>query len=136
MKTMLDGCLEKVEASQGEMQSEEVHEEVPKEEAAVKSFGALMKQHRGQHLAAECGQKPKKGTRGNGGSRMKLASACRGLIHHAGVAQCKGHCRQGHIMNSVAPRIRNRDFKEQLHLGSKRTSGRIYRKALVLEIVK
>jgi hypothetical protein len=32
--------------------------------------------------------------------------------------------------------IRNRDFKEQLPLGSERTSGGIYRKALVLEIVK
>jgi hypothetical protein len=30
----------------------------------------------------------------------------------------------------------NRDFKEQLHLGSKRASGWIYRKALVLKIVK
>jgi hypothetical protein len=31
--------------------------------------------------------------------------------------------------------IRNTDFKEQLQLGSKMTSGRIYRKALALEIV-
>jgi hypothetical protein len=32
--------------------------------------------------------------------------------------------------------IRNRDLQEQLRLGSKRTSGGIYRKAHVLEIVK
>jgi hypothetical protein len=32
--------------------------------------------------------------------------------------------------------IRDGDFKEQLHLGSERISDRIFRKALVLEIVK
>jgi hypothetical protein len=32
--------------------------------------------------------------------------------------------------------IRNRDFKEQLRLGSVRTFGRIFRKAFALEIVK
>jgi hypothetical protein len=32
--------------------------------------------------------------------------------------------------------IRGRDLKEQLCLGSERTSGRIFRKALMLEIVK
>jgi hypothetical protein len=33
-------------------------------------------------------------------------------------------------------RIRNRGLKEQLRLRSERSSGRIFRKALVLEIVK
>jgi hypothetical protein len=32
--------------------------------------------------------------------------------------------------------IRDRDLKEQLCLGSERTSGRIFRKALMLEIMK
>jgi hypothetical protein len=32
--------------------------------------------------------------------------------------------------------IRDLDLKEQQRLGSERTSGRIYRKALILEIVK
>jgi hypothetical protein len=31
---------------------------------------------------------------------------------------------------------RNRDFREQLHFGGKRTSDRIYRKAVILDIVK
>jgi hypothetical protein len=31
---------------------------------------------------------------------------------------------------------RNRDFKEQLHLGNERTTSRIYRKTIGLEIVK
>jgi hypothetical protein len=35
-----------------EMKSVAVHEEVPKEEAAVKSFGAPKKWHRGRHLTA------------------------------------------------------------------------------------
>jgi hypothetical protein len=33
-------------------------------------------------------------------------------------------------------RIGDQDLKEQLHLGSERTSGRIFRNALVLEIMK
>jgi hypothetical protein len=68
----------------------------------------------------------------------------------------KGHGHQGHDRDNVAPGtqrgrtgekrhlekpggshgIRNRDFKEQLRLGNERTSGGIYRKALVLKIVK
>jgi hypothetical protein len=32
--------------------------------------------------------------------------------------------------------IRDRDLKEQLHLGNKRTSNRIFRKALMMEIMK
>jgi hypothetical protein len=36
----------------------------------------------------------------------------------------------------VQPLHKNRDLKEQLRLGSERTCGRIFRKALVLEIVK
>jgi hypothetical protein len=42
---------DKMEANPDEMKSVTVHEEVPKEEAAVKSFGALKKWHGDWHLA-------------------------------------------------------------------------------------
>jgi hypothetical protein len=53
------------------MKSMAVHEEVPKEEAAVKSFGTLKKLHRGQHLAIGCFEKPKEWTQDNGGCPKK-----------------------------------------------------------------
>jgi hypothetical protein len=36
MKTMLDACVEKMEANPGELQSVAVHQEIPKEEAQWK----------------------------------------------------------------------------------------------------
>jgi hypothetical protein len=44
--------------------------------------------------------------------------------------------RRHQVKPEVNHGIRNQDFKEQLHLGSKRSFGGVYRKALVLEIVK
>jgi hypothetical protein len=51
MKTMLDACLEKLVANPGELKSVAVHEEVPKEEVAVETFGALKKRHEDRHPA-------------------------------------------------------------------------------------
>jgi hypothetical protein len=81
---------EKMETNPEEMQSEAVHEEVLKEEASVKSFGAMKKWHRGQNVAAGSYRKPKEQTQGNGGSRKKLAVAHRGMTRCAKVAWCKG----------------------------------------------
>jgi hypothetical protein len=50
---------EKMEVKPEDIESKTVHEEVPKEEVAVKSFGALIKRHRGRHLAARRRGKPK-----------------------------------------------------------------------------
>jgi hypothetical protein len=73
------------------------------------------------------------------------------MTHRAGVAwhkgQGKGKAIQGTLKGWMFRRrcrpepegsrcIRNQDFKEQLCLASKRTSGRIYRKALELEVMK
>jgi hypothetical protein len=59
-------CLGKTEATDLEANPEDMesgaeHREVPKEEAAAKSSGALKKCHRGQHLAAGCHRKLRKG---------------------------------------------------------------------------
>jgi hypothetical protein len=74
---VMEAYPEKMETNPEEMQSEAVHEEVLKEEAAVKSFGAMKKWHRHRHLAAGRYRKPKERTQGNGGSQKKLAAAHR-----------------------------------------------------------
>jgi hypothetical protein len=69
-------CLDSQEPNPEDMKSEVEHREVPTEEAAVKSTGTMMKRHRGRHLAAGRRGEPKKLTRGDCGSRRKLAAAC------------------------------------------------------------
>jgi hypothetical protein len=54
------------------MKSVSEHEEVPREEGAVKSLGALKQRHRGRHLAAGSGGKPKERNQCHGGSRKKF----------------------------------------------------------------
>jgi hypothetical protein len=92
IEAMIDFSQEAMEASPEiteinpvEMKSETVHEEVPKKEAAVKSFEALKKRHGDRHLAVGRHGKLK------GGSRKKLAAAYRGITLHAGVALHKRH---------------------------------------------
>jgi hypothetical protein len=62
-----------LEANPEEMESEAEYREVPKEHAAVETGKAPNKRHRGWHLVAKRRQKPKERTRGNYGSRKKLA---------------------------------------------------------------
>jgi hypothetical protein len=81
---------EKMEANPGEMRSVTEHEEVPKEEPTVESFGALKKWRGDRHLAVGRCEEPKEQTRGNCGSWKKLAASCRTKTRHAGVARCKG----------------------------------------------
>jgi hypothetical protein len=70
----MEACLGKMEATNleanpEEMKSVAVHEEVPKEEAAVETLGALKKWRGYRHLDVGRRQKPKKRTQDNGGSR-------------------------------------------------------------------
>jgi hypothetical protein len=64
-------------------------QEVPKK-ATVKTDGALKNRHEDRHLAIGCHQKPKKQTQDNGGSRKKLAAACRRMTRCAILAWSKG----------------------------------------------
>jgi hypothetical protein len=50
----VEAYLEKMEANPEEVKFEAESKKVPKEEAAMKSFGELKKRHRGQHLTAGC----------------------------------------------------------------------------------
>jgi hypothetical protein len=72
-----------------------VHKEVPKEEATVKTVTALKKQYGNQHLAIGHHRQLKKETQGDSGSWKKLATAHRGMTHHAVPAPSKGHGHQG-----------------------------------------
>jgi hypothetical protein len=60
-----------------EIEAVEVREEVPKEEAAMKTFRALKERYGDQYLAVGLHQQAKKWTQGNGGSQKKLAAARR-----------------------------------------------------------
>jgi hypothetical protein len=72
-----------------EMKSVAVPEEVPEKHAVVKPVGGLRKRYRGQKLAAGRRGEPKELTRGNCGSRRKLAAACKKVPRRASVARCK-----------------------------------------------
>jgi hypothetical protein len=92
-----------LEANPEEKDTVAEQQEVPKEETAMKTFGALKKRHGDRHLAVGRHRKPKKQTHGDGGSRKKL-DACRGMIRRAIPARHKGHCRQGQGKDKVVPR--------------------------------
>jgi hypothetical protein len=143
-----------------------VQEEVLEEEAAVETSRAQKKRCKGWDLVVRRRGKPKERTKGNGESRKKLATAGIGMTLRAEVAKHKGRSYTGPMVeqrqrnnrtrHKVARRapegralqksrrngpecnngIRNQDFKEQLRLGSERTSSGIYRKALVPGIVR
>jgi hypothetical protein len=87
VSTIEDGCLDSrhegmAERDEGqpteanpEKREANLDEEVPKEEAAVKSSRALKKLRWDPHLAAGRRQKPNKRSRGNCGSQNKLAGS-------------------------------------------------------------
>jgi hypothetical protein len=67
------------------MESEGERREVSKEHATMESGKAPSKRQREQHLAAVRRGKPKELTRGDCGSRRKLAAACRKVSRRARV---------------------------------------------------
>jgi hypothetical protein len=86
-----------------------MHEEVPKEEAAVQPVRALEKRHGDRNLAVGRHQKPKKRALGDGAFWKKLAAARRGVICRARVAWHKGHGRQG----KVKTRLQDKALKDR-----------------------
>jgi hypothetical protein len=56
-KVTMEACLDSKELNPEDMESEVEQQEVPTEEAAVKSSGTMKKWHRGWHLTA--GQRSK-----------------------------------------------------------------------------
>jgi hypothetical protein len=93
------------EANPEEIECEAVHEDVPKEEAAVQNARALKKWHGDWHLAVRRCSELKKLTQGNGGSRKKLAAKSRGMTHRAGVPWHKGR-------SYIGPTVKQRQWKK------------------------
>jgi hypothetical protein len=60
-----------------EVKSVSENQEVPNEDAAVETTGALEDRYGDRNLAVGRRRQPKKPTRGDGGSRKKLATARR-----------------------------------------------------------
>jgi hypothetical protein len=87
----MEACRETMEVNSGDLQSLAVHQEVPKEEAAVEIIGAMKDWLGDRHLAVGHHRQLKKRTRGDGGSRQKLAAAQGRLTRHAAPAPRKGH---------------------------------------------
>jgi hypothetical protein len=87
----MEACLGKTEAMNLLASPEEIESEAEYEEAAVKTFGALKEQYEDWHLAVRRQGQLKRWTQGNSGSQKKLATGCRRMTRHAGVAWCKGH---------------------------------------------
>jgi hypothetical protein len=77
MKDLLTRLKTMKDATQNKMEPGPEHREIPKEETAVKSSETMKKRHRSRHLAAGCLGKRKELTRGDCGTRRKLAAACR-----------------------------------------------------------
>jgi hypothetical protein len=82
---------EQMEANPEEIESEAEHEKFPKEQAAMKPVGGLMKRHRGRNLVAERLQKPKEMTWGDCGSLKQLAAVGMRTTRRAEVAWRKGN---------------------------------------------
>jgi hypothetical protein len=87
--TAYNEATEKIETDPGMMQSAEEHQDIPIEEVAVMPVEGLKKRRRGRKSTAGRRGEPKKLTRGNCGSRKKLAAACRKVSRHATVAWLK-----------------------------------------------
>jgi hypothetical protein len=117
----MEACLESKEPASVEVMAVALHEEVPKEEATVESFGGPKKQNGDRNLAIGRRRKLKKMTQGNCQSRKKLFITCRRMTHHA-IPACRegrGHkgptLERGQWMNHKDSNgIRDRDIKEQL----------------------
>jgi hypothetical protein len=68
-KETTEACLGSKEPTSVETESQSEYPEVPKEEAAVKSFGAPEKWHGDQRLTIEHHEEPKERIQSKGGSR-------------------------------------------------------------------
>jgi hypothetical protein len=93
----MEACQKSKEPTTVETEFESEHEEVPKEEVAVKIFGALKERYGDWHPAVWCSRQLQKRTQGDVGFRKKLAAARRGMTG-AGAARCN---RRGHIGPTV-----------------------------------
>jgi hypothetical protein len=82
----MEACLEEEEQTSVEMKPEVAQKEVPKEDAVVQPVKGRKRRYRGRKQIAGRRGEPNELTRGDCGSWMKLAAACRKVSHRATVA--------------------------------------------------
>jgi hypothetical protein len=110
-----EACLEGKEPASLEAESVAVHEEVPKEEAALET--ALKKRHEDRYLAVGHRRQLKKRTQDKGGPRKKLAAARRGMTRRAGMSRRNG---RGHKGPKVEQRRRKKRTRDGVVQGTRR----------------
>jgi hypothetical protein len=86
----MEACLESKKPTSVKIEPAVVHEEVPKEDAPVKTTRALKKRNGDRHLDVMHRRQLQKRTQGDGGSWKKLAAACRWMTPCAIPAHHKG----------------------------------------------
>jgi hypothetical protein len=87
--TAYNEAIEKIETDPGMMQSAEEHQDILSEDVAVMPVKGLKKRRRVWKSTAGRRGEPKELTRGNCGSRRKLAAACRKVPRHVAVVWWK-----------------------------------------------
>jgi hypothetical protein len=130
VEAMKEACLEKTEAclegkepASLEIEPMAVHEEAPKEEAAVKTVRAVKKRNGDQHLAVRHSGQMKKWTQGSGRSWNKLTATRKEMTHCAGMARCKGRSHKGPTVRKRRQKNRTRD-----NVARGASKGRTFRK--------
>jgi hypothetical protein len=123
----MDACLEKeatdLEANPEEIESEAVHEDVPKNEAAGNTVRALKERYADWYLAVWRSREPKKRSQDDGGSLKKLVAARRGMACIAIPAPRKGHGGQGPGKDNVVRGTRKgRKFVKRRRANPKRNN--------------
>jgi succinate dehydrogenase/fumarate reductase flavoprotein subunit len=108
-----EACRESKETTSLAIESVAVHEEVPKEEAALEPVRALRERHGDRNLAVGRRRLQKKRNQGNGVSRKELLAGCRGMNRRAIPARRKGHCHQGQGKNKAVRRTQKRQTFEK-----------------------
>jgi hypothetical protein len=128
-----------LEASWEKSEAVAVDQEVPKEEAAVATIGAVEDWYGDWYLAFQgVADSWRNGTRAMVGPGRNWPPPANGwpsmlFLHSVRVAVIKMRWWQGPECNSG---IKDRDASWQIHLRKERTSSRIFRKAVELEIEK
>jgi hypothetical protein len=91
----MEACLKSKETTLEEMANAAAQPEVPNEEAAVVTIGAMKDRYGDRHLAIGRRRELQKRTQGDGGPRKKLVAACRRMTRRVIPAPRKGTLSSG-----------------------------------------
>jgi hypothetical protein len=107
-----EACVWKLEANPEMSDIVEKHQEVPNEKDTVETVRALEDWYGDWHLAIGCRRQAKKRTKGDGGSRKKLAATRRRMTHRVVPARRKGYSHKGPFKDNVQEAAKTTDVRE------------------------